>query len=371
MDVLPSRPDEFEAWRTAPHDVPSPDPRFEIRRAVPEDFPRIYETVDAAFGTRRPPSLFDWMYLRNPSGLARFWIMTERSSGQVVRSVGGFPWPIRRGTQVLRGTMGADSATHPDWQRQGLARMMRPPTQIEWDRSVVSIGGPNRSSRAFVKNTAGSEEALLGRLRAGVLPLDEKRLLARAGLSPRMTAVFSPALRTLSSVASVFGNRNGSSVDTQEVHRFDTRFDPVTIRYMQTPFYWCPHNATFLNWRYLDHPTEPYFAFAVIERDEPLAYAVARIDEEEASIVEFVADPSARAVQRALLRSVLERARATGSGWLRFEASPRFPHWGFFTLAGFLPVPSPNYVDLYAMEAPPEARDFRNWQLVPGDRDYR
>ena len=92
--------------------------------------------------------------------------------------------------------------------------------------------------------------------------------------------------------------RRRSSESTEEVRRFDTHFDPVTVRHMRTPLFWCPHNADFLNWRYLDHPTETYVAFAVVEKEEPIAYAVARIDAEEAAVVEFVADPGARPVQQ-------------------------------------------------------------------------
>ena len=68
-------------------------------------------------------------------------------------------------------------------------------------------------------------------------------------------------------------------VHTEVVRRFDSSVDPVTERWMESTGYWCPHDAEFLNWRYLDHPVNDYTAIAAIsEAGDPVGYTVVRSD---------------------------------------------------------------------------------------------
>jgi len=78
--LIPTPPDPFEEWmRTPVSDGPEDSP-FEVRRAQPEEFEKVYDTVDAAFGRKRPRELYDWLYRGNPTGIARRWIVIERES---------------------------------------------------------------------------------------------------------------------------------------------------------------------------------------------------------------------------------------------------------------------------------------------------
>ena len=47
------------------------DSPFLVRRAAPSEFERVYDTVDAAFGRKRPRALYDWLYKQNSGGTAR------------------------------------------------------------------------------------------------------------------------------------------------------------------------------------------------------------------------------------------------------------------------------------------------------------
>ena len=371
MPRLPTPTDQFFNWKSSQDGPPCADDRFEVRRAEEPDFPRIYDLVNEAFGSKRTRKQFEWLYRDNPSGVARCYVMIERASGEFIRSTANFPWPIRCGDEPLLGAIGGDSVTHPSKQCQGLTRIMKPCTRLDWDRYQFTLGGPNALSRAATKAHAGKEENILGRLRMGVLPLDPERTLRQRQKRHRLTI---PAeaiiLRKITQLASAVTLRGAPKAHTEYVTRFDSTFDPTTLRHMQTPSYWCPHNADFLNWRYLDHPAESYIAVAVIEDEKPVAYSIVRLDENRAAIVDFAAPTSPGGAKRALLLRVIESARSAGCLWLQFEATPRFRHWNFLHRSGFLPVRSSSFVNLYADLVPPEAHHLRNWQLTSGDRDY-
>jgi len=77
----------FEQWLHAPMDEASPDPRFEVRRARPEDFEAIFDLVDDVFDMKRPRAQYDWLYRRNPYGLARCWITLGKETRKPVLDI--------------------------------------------------------------------------------------------------------------------------------------------------------------------------------------------------------------------------------------------------------------------------------------------
>jgi len=71
--LLPKAAQQFEEWFQAPLAEESSDPRFQVRRAHPTEFERLYDLVDEAFAVKRPRAVFDWLYRGNPAGAGRCW----------------------------------------------------------------------------------------------------------------------------------------------------------------------------------------------------------------------------------------------------------------------------------------------------------
>jgi len=371
--VIPTPPDPFEAWLRPPVEVPGSDPRFEVRRALPQEFARIYDLVDEAFGRRRPRPLYDWLYRANPMGLARCWIVVERASGALLKSGAGFPWPIWRGREALMGTLSGDAATAPAWQRKGLAAVRRAFSESHpWFRDVCTIAGPNAGSRT-VSEKAGRGEGLLGALRGATLPLRSAPLLARAGVPPALArpagAVADGALAAWRAAAARGAARAQGRIE--RVDRFTIDFDAVTERCMAWPLFWAPHNADFLNWRYLAHPVETYAALALVEDERPGGYAVVCLERDKATLSELAVEPRPRARAMKLLAGAIDVAREAGCASLNFFAPPGWRHWGLLHRAGFLPYRTTNHFEVLARRWEPEVLDLRNWQVTPGDRDFR
>jgi len=358
----------FEEWSEAPVDCTSKDPRFEVRRATPSDFDRIFDLVDTVFETKRGRAAYEWLYRENPLGLARCWLVIERSSAALVATQCRFPWPIALGSERLEGEFGGDLATLPRLQRQGLFQLRNEISDLHpAQRRIVTLAAPNPKTRGAAKKL-GRQNTILGPLPFARIPLDfEKVFDSRSwprGPSKILGAAANKALGFWHNMALA----SADGVRIEELGRFDSDIDSLTYRCMMTPTYWCPHEAEFLNWRYLQHPVNSYIAQAAIIGDEVRGYSVVRINEARATLMEFVASEEQPRLAAALLHSAVRLARDAGCQTLSFFATPTWRFWGLFRRAGFINGRSEIYLTARCAERADVSQE-ENWQLLPGDRD--
>ena len=360
--------DPYEAWFNTPVDACSPDPRFNVRRATPEDFNRIYDCVDAAFGRKRPRELYDWWYLRNPYGKARMWILEEIATKLILKNGGSFPWPIWKGDEALMGAMSGDAATMPEWQRKGLSHVRRVVNRAHpWRGKICTISGPNEGSR-IVTTKKGEASDLLGPLQAGLLILRGSPLLEKFNLP----SIFAKSIGGLATLASAAWRKMLLSAEVEgyrlvPITRFSADFDQITIRTMRSEGFWCPHGHEFLNWRYIDYPTESYLAFGLERHNQIVGYTVIRMDGDQVGLSEFAADEQDAP---ALMGLLLGQVSFLGGAFISFFSTRAWKHWALFHRAGMLPYKSPNHFEVTHKQDEEDAHNIEMWQVTPGDRDY-
>lgn len=367
--------DVFPEWAALPLKAESSDPRFEVRQATPADFEEIYDVVDQAFGTKRPRELFDWQYRQNPHGLARAFILLEKSSGKILKSGSAFPWPVWVGDKPVLGELSGDAATLPEWQRNGLSRIRRDVRRSHpWRGCAVMIAGPNEGSRV-VTAKVGDGDQLMGALSGGVVTFRSGELLERVGFPTRLAGVAGGVADGLlgrwQSKANRLSEAGSSAYRIEPIRRFTADFDPVTLQHMAWSRFWCPHNADFLNWRYQAHPVESYVSMALVLGDEVRGYAVVRLAGQEATLTEFVAGERPSAGAPKLLRAAMKVAREAGCAYMKFFSTSTWRHWPLFRHSGFLPYKTKNHVQVTCDRYEPEIWQLKKWQLTPGDRDFQ
>jgi len=344
--MLPRVADRFEEWFEAPLRAESSDPRFEARRAHPSEFERLYDLVDAAFGVKRPRSVFDWLYRENPGGVAHCWVVEEKRTARLVCQGALWPWPLARGSEPRPGYLNGDLAVAPDWQRKGIAEIRRKACDRHpLDAARIRIGWPNEKTRGGYRKH-GRADALVGPLLEGRFRLGGDR---------------PPSWRRLINTLLCRGLR------VEDLTRFDSACDALTGPNMAWPGFWCPHDSEFLNWRYFAHPTRSYRAMAVLGGDDPAGYCVLRTEAREALLMEFAA-PEAGAAPRLLLRRALDTAREAGCRHLAFYAPPGWRHWPLFRAAGFAQRDSGRCLTIHGTDVP-DAYRIEGWQILPGDCD--
>ncbi len=365
----PHARDELDEWLRVP--VPaSPDPRIEVRLAHPSEFERIYDLIDEAFSFRRPRALSDWMYRRNPYGVARCWISVERASGTLVGSVARWPWPLARGMRPLPAAQGGDAVVARAWQHQ---RVHEHALQIReshpWMRAIVNYGWPNPASLRRLKKGVKAPR-VMGALPRRVLPLRARGYLNDRGLPWPLADAGGLLLDTLFATwsATVLGKRGDGTVE--QVRRFDSAFDDVTRRCMPWEGYWSPHDAEFLTWRYLSDPAREYVAFALTVGTTLTGYSVIRVDRGKALLMELVAPPEQPRAARTLLLHVIKAAADAGCSHLAVAAPPAWRHWRLLRSAGFVGLPSNLFMYAFSWrEDTPGVQVLENWQFLGGDLD--
>ena len=360
--------DRFEEWLAIPSRAQSEDPRFEVKAARPSEFERVFDCVDEAWGTRRPPALYDWLYRRNPYGLARVWYIEEVETKRAIKSSADFPWPMCLDETPRSGFFGGDSVTVPDWQRKGLSDLLlRVRNSHPWYFERIQMGAPNAASIAQGQKQ-GSNDELLGMIPGGVA-------LLRSGAPGEFTSLPSSVAKVLGGVASGISEGwraltlpSASAARFEPLAEFTSDLDPLTWKATHFERYWCPHNAQWLNWRYLDHPTESYAAFTLLDcqSDRPLGYSVLRFSDLKATLAEFVAiDEHAPS----LLRHTLAAAKSAGCSYMNTFWTPSWRHWGLLRRSGFLPYRTQNHFWGTDYQDPKRSLGLDCWQLTPGDRD--
>ena len=144
--MLPRLTERFEDWLCMPISYASPDPRVALRCFDERRFEEAFDIIDAAFGVTRPRATYDWLYRRNPCGLARCVGAFEVSTGRMVAVSVEWPWPAAHHDTALPGTLNGDRATAPDWQRQGLYGIF-PEFRRHHPWQGLRISWPNAGSR--------------------------------------------------------------------------------------------------------------------------------------------------------------------------------------------------------------------------------
>jgi hypothetical protein len=335
-----------------------------VRRALPEDFPEVYRLVDQVWERQRPDAAYDWLYLKNPCGIARGTLVIERSSAAIISVTFGFPWPVAEGDERRRATFGGDNVTIQRLQRTGLSTIRRAMGELHpWRDDNIGLGAPNAASRA--KGVKLGDKAPLGPLPNATLVLDYQAYLQYRGM-PKAVAVPVGRMANLAAAGWRETTLRGPSIRVETIDRFDSRADAVTERCMRSPDFWCPHDADFLNWRYFEHVLHHYQALAVMEGDEMIAYAVFRVDDGGGMLMEFAVETDD--VARPLLAAVLSHARAAGCNRISFYATSGWRYWPLLRRAGFLARPSERYIDAVC-HTRDDVTDEKKWQLLPGDSD--
>jgi len=365
---LPKLPDRFEEWLRAPLPYASSDPRFEVRRADPSEYPAIYDLVDASFESKRHRALYDWLYRRNPLGRARCWIAVERASGKLVSHNADWPWPIARGPQALEGFQIGDAVTAPRWQRQGVAELLEEARQQHpFQKHRISLGWPNEKSVARMRKH-GRGWKLMGPLREAVCRLEARGPLRGLRRPRALSASLRGAAHAVLGAEGrgLFGARSGIAVE--ELRRFDSAFDEVTGRHTAWDGFWCPHDSEFLNWRHLERPASQHVALCLSHRHDLAGYCVVKLEGPSALLMDFVAPLEQRILPAALIRRALAVAREAGCRQLRFFATPGWPHWPLLRACNFAERES-NVFIMSSSNDRPQGQSLERWQCLPVDSD--
>jgi GNAT superfamily N-acetyltransferase len=299
------------------------------------DLPGVLDLLRASLGEtpllRRTPELFAWKHFDNPFG--RSIVMVAESDDQIVGLRALMRWELDHPSGRLRCVRAVDTATHPDFQRRGIFRML----------TTAAVDLARADGIDLIFNTPNPQSGA-GYLSMGWHEVDHIGVLARPlrGLLRRNPPpdelpnpsdfVDEPALTA------------APSVPTRESAKLRT-----------------PRTPEYLAWRLADHPTAQYVrggddAHAVIARPN------VRNGRRELVISDlFGVDPG-----KAFARWVRSARADYAAGW--FSAGS--PERRAVVRGGMVPVPRVRSLRLIARPLRPlpfNVFDVTNWDLAMSD----
>ncbi len=300
-----------------------------------DDLAGVLDLLRAALGEtpilKRTPELFSWKHLDNPFG--RSIIMVAEADDRIVGLRAFMRWELDHPSGRLRCVRAVDTATHPDYQRRGIFRLLT--------EHAVDLARADGVDLIF--NTPNPQSGA-GYLSMGWQEVGHIGVLARplAGLLRR-----SPPTDGLPDVASV---TNSPIITTAPA------VTPRPSNQLRTP-----RTTDYLSWRFAQHPTARYVRGGTGEH-VIVARPNVRSNRRELVVSDLFGDPLARTLAR-WLRSIRADYAA---GWF----SRGSPERSTAIRAGMLQVPRVHSLRLIARplrKLPFDVFELDGWDLAMSD----
>lgn len=299
------------------------------------DLPATLDLLKASLGEtpilKRTPELFAWKHLDNPFG--RSIIMVAQADDQIVGLRALMRWELEHPTGRIRCVRAVDTATHPDFQRRGIFRMLT--------TAAVDIARADGVDLIF--NTPNPQSGA-GYFSMGWQEVDHIGVMAR--LLPGLLRRKSPG---------------DDLTDPSEFADSPTIDSAPQVEIRASNGLRTPRTPEYLAWRFAGHPTARYFR-AGDERNTVIARPNVRNGRKEVVISDlFGSSP------RMTLSRWIRSARADyAAGWF----STGSPERRAAIRAGLLPVPRLFSLRLIARPLrtlPVDVFALANWDLAMSD----
>jgi hypothetical protein len=331
---------------------------FQIREAdVVSDLGLMRATLNANRTRETTPDRFEWLYLRNPDGLARAWFVVDDRSGDVAGFTAVFPRRVQvRGAAAATAWNCGDFSIHQKYRTGGAAVTLRRAARQAVDRgeSPFLYAHPN-------------DRMLPVHLRVGHLRLARMVRFAkplRLPVNGVAGALSGTALRMAGIDWLPRPADDIETVDDRLGPEFDELFDAVER--LGTALV---RDSRYLDWRFRRSPSPDVLLTS--RRNGRLTGFVAWTQHGDiAHIKDWLAlDARAwRALFGALLRTARER-RLHSISVIALETNPDLK---WFRQFGFVPRPDSSTAVSYAPEGSPYRAGVTNadaWFMTVGDRD--
>ncbi|ALA59780.1 hypothetical protein [Nitrospira moscoviensis] len=312
---------------------------------------------------------FDWLYKRNPHGEARAWIAEETATRAVVGVAAAFPRRLLvRGDARLTWVLG-DFCISADYRTLGPAVQLQRAVLDAVQHATMLAGYydfPSRQMAAVYKRIGVAKEGGLVRM-ARVLRAD--RLLTAFG-GAGLARVLGP-VANLGLALDIHrrGASRGLSVE-RYAGRFGSEFDDLMHETGGAYDACIERSADYLNWRYVEHPSERYEYLVAKKSGRVCGYAVFSSTAQDAILVDLFS-VKLESIPDALLRHLAKELWGRGVLTISAPMVAGHPWMSALTRAGFraretspfVVVPGPSRpADLFQDPQAP-------WHFMHGDRD--
>jgi len=311
---------------------------------------------------------YEWLYCKNPAGIARVWVACEAETGRIVGVSAAFPRRIHYRGQEARGYVLGDFCIHPDYRSLGPAVGLQRNSleDLSKEGAELIFDFPSTSMLAIYKRLQIEPQESAIRF--------AKPLRADGQIQKRIPN--KAAGRTLAVAANValrlrdagFGRSRAWTI-SEETAPCGEEFTLATRQWVSRMGICADRSAGYLNWRFLQHPQRRYHLLTARKNGRLCGYLIYHWAGEDATVVDLLAEEDQ--VCKTLLVETIAAMRGRGVDTLSAPFLGSNAGREILEDCGFRPRESTPVVVLTLPWAanPQGDQGADHWYLMHGDRE--
>jgi hypothetical protein len=347
---------------------------WEVREGSEKDIEGILSLREIAFGEtekdRKDPRFWNWQYLRGPEGKAFLYIVCEGE--RVIGHLADHPRQFFMYGKSVPGAFHLELMVHPDYWRKGIFNEME----------QYSIQRMKHEKKWFMTACTVRKESVNGLKKVGwktvaklpvmVYPMHFQGIVNRYLPVPSLSFLFGGVLKFF---YSLFIRRKKTKVDkkievealTQLDHRYDSFWNKAASLFPVMG----ARDRTFMDWRYLQHPTRRYLLYRAMKEGEMKGYIVLR----KVDLLSFncLVIVDLLALDEAILPVLVERGvecgKRHGVDLLGMILPKEHSYYKILRQRGFLSSFKVFFFMIYPHSEKPFLLSPENWYVNWGDTD--
>ncbi len=311
---------------------------------------------------------YEWLYCKNPEGVARVWVACTGDAGMVVGAAAAFPRRIRSRGKVVRGYVLGDFCVHPDYRSLGPAVALQ--KCVLEDLSTEDAGFvfdfPSTSMLAIYRRLRIEPQESVIRF---AKPLRADRQIRRRITNKAAERTLSIAANAALRIRDVGLGRSSEWTMAQENTPCGEEFTLAFQQWGARMGTCADRSAAYLNWRFLQHPQRRYHFLTARRKGRLCGYLIYDWSGEDGTVVDLLAEEDQ--ICTALLIETIAIMRRYGANTLSAPFLGLHVGREIFEYCGFQPRESTPVMVL----ALPWAANRRvdqgadGWYLTHGDRE--
>ena len=334
-----------------------------------DDAAQMIKLLAAHVNPRYDHARFDWLYRRNPDGVARAWVAHEATTGEVVGTAAAIPRAVELEDRGEVGWVLSDFCV------SGSHRTLGPALQLQ----RACLASIDSGEIPFCYDFPGAAMAAVyarlhvrpfGQMRRFVYPFQVDTQIGAFRMPPPLQGAVKVLANAVLGLRIRRGRRESGFEFSLQSDSCGPEFSDLSARHAHEHGFAVRRSAAYLNWRFLANPFQRHEILTARDHGRLLAYAVLTLDFERPSVVDLFGPVEGRVVG-ALMAAAVGLSHSRGARSLTVTLLDSHPWRTALIGQGFRPRES--YPVIFY--TPPVAAaggvvpDATHCLLTQGDRD--
>jgi len=285
-----------------------------IRKYKDGDEKAILDLYKIVFRSEMTLDHWQWKYKNNPAGPS-FVILAE-VNGKLVGHFALLSRLFKVGQQVVLGALSVDTMVHPDYRRQGMHIVMgKQACELATQEKVqFTYGFSNGLSHRNANIKLGFKGIYNGGIPLWVKPLNTNNIIKNRFVSNQILVKLGGSISKLGINLFYPQIKIDTPYHIRRLSNFDEQNDNLWDRFSKDFSILVVRDSKYSNWRYINHPQNPYTIYSADHDGSLLGIIVIRfldqIGLKSGFVVDLMIDPNFPDVAGALISTAIGYSHA-------------------------------------------------------------